>query len=198
MSKKDKNEEGLDKTDLMKDGPSETEKVPSEDELNPLDELKDQIDEKDSDDLTEQEKVVEGQSDLATYRDAASSGSASSGSGPTGEDAGLKIDAAADKDIFPPETADEPTVVDEPEEDDGLVDDTFEPINDPVARLHGTHDAAMAGLQTDISGSYVPPALVDLDANRRAEEADAKRLERAKEQQDAMRFDNGLRKGGRL
>lgn len=33
----------------------------------------------------------------------------------------------------------------------------------PVLREHGTHDAAMKGLQTDASGSYTPPGLVKKD-----------------------------------
>lgn len=30
----------------------------------------------------------------------------------------------------------------------------------PVLREHGTHDAAMKGLQTDASGTYTPPGLL--------------------------------------
>lgn len=39
----------------------------------------------------------------------------------------------------------------------------FEPGEDVRATLHGSHSAAMSGLQTDASGTYVPPGLVDKD-----------------------------------
>ncbi len=40
----------------------------------------------------------------------------------------------------------------------------FEPEEDVRAVLHGSHSAAMGGLQTDASGSYTPPGLINQPA----------------------------------
>src|SRR3954463_8016775 len=169
--------------------------IPAEDDVNPLKDDADLIADKDQADKTPQEEFVEGAAQVKEYRDAASAGGPDSGSGPSGDSAGLKTAAEIDKEITPPETADEP-VVDDYDflASDDVEDVPFEPIPDAKARLHGTHDGAMAGLQTDLSGSYIPPGLAKNAQDAAAERANQARLERAAEQREEQRHDNSERR----
>lgn len=177
--------------------PAKTNKIPDEKDVSPVDDLKEVIEEKAPEDKTEQEKFVEGQAQLKEYTDAASSGAPAPGGGPTGVNAGLAEKGEKDKEIVPPATAELPE--DEDEDFSGLYDEDedevpFEPVDDPKARLHGTHDAAMGGLQTDISGTYVPPGLVKQAEDKKAELDNKEREERAREQQRRFATDTGGRR----
>lgn len=209
MSKKEKEGETKSAEDLMQERQDELDKDKEQDknplplgefnkELNPMSDLGDDIREKDASELTEQEKVVLAEDELNDYQRAATTGAASSGSGPTDVAAGLSTFDGSGKEVIPPSSANLVDGDEDEDQEDEAEEVPFEPENDPKARLHGTHDAAMYGLQTDISGTYVPPGLVRSADQQDAESGERARLEKAQRDQQDLAYDNGLRRQGRF
>lgn len=165
-------------------------------ELNPTHKIAEESKEKDDEDKTEQEKFVEGKDSLNAFHETATSGGLStSQSGPSGAKAGLADEGAEAKEIFPPESiaAAEPSDDDENFDVEEPEEVPFEPVNDEKAAHHGTHDAAVFGLHTDLSGTYVPPALAKAREDEDAEAENQERLRRAEAQRREMAYDSGLR-----
>lgn len=151
----------------------------AEDPETPVEQLEDEIAAKEPEDKTAQEEVIEAQAELQ-QRDEEIHGDSSN------------VD---DEDLpeLNPDDLEDDLMIEEGADVVGGEEVPFEPENDPAAEFHGTHDAAVSGLQTDVSGSYTPPGIAKQRQDEAAERANQYRLQDAQDQAASLRHDNSKR-----